>query len=166
MNETTLEYLFNISGTTLAVVPFRSYLLNIMNLHEHDKAHLEQMPDYVSYLDSAARDSYGYCVLDKGRPILCFGVSPQWYGVAELWMIPDRNLVSKHKIKFHKGAKKFMDLIMEELNLHRIHVTVLASNTKAIRWIENISFTREGVLKKYTFDKKDMIMYSRLKKER
>jgi RimJ/RimL family protein N-acetyltransferase len=55
---------------------------------------------------------------------------------------------------------------MEELNLHRIHVTVLASNTKAIRWIENISFTREGVLKKYTFDKKDMIMYSRLKKER
>mgnify|MGYP001215330792 FL=1 len=166
MNEDTLDYIFATHGTSLSVVPFRSYLLNIMDLHEHDKSHLQQMPGYADYLDAAAQDGYGYTVLDAGKPVLCFGVSPQWYGVAELWMIPDRNLVSKHKIKFHKGAKKFMDLIMEELNLHRIHVTVLASNTKAIRWIENISFTREGVLKKYTFDKKDMIMYSRLKKER
>ena len=166
MNETTLDYLFSTQGTDLSVVPFRSYLLNIMDLYDHDKKHLKEMPDYVSYLDSATQDSYGYCVLDKGRPVLCFGVSPQWYGVAELWMIPDKNLVSKHKIKFHRGAIRFMDYIMEELNLHRIHVTILASNLRAIRWIESISFTREGVLKKYTFDKQDMIMYSRLKKER
>ena len=163
MNETTLEYLFNTSGTSLSVVPFRSYLLNIMDLHEHDQAHLDQMPEYVSYLDSATKDAYGYCVLDNGRPVLCFGVSPQWYGVAELWMIPDTKLVSKNKIRFHRGALRFMDLIMEELNLHRIHVTVLASNIKALKWIESISFEREGVLKKYTFDKKDMIMYSRTK---
>ena len=54
---------------------------------------------------------------------------------------------------------------MEELNLHRIHVTVLASNIKAIKWIESISFVREGVLKKYTFDAKDMIIYSKMRKE-
>jgi RimJ/RimL family protein N-acetyltransferase len=52
--------------------------------------------------------------------------------------------------------------MLRELNLHRIHVTVLASNIRAIKWIESISFVREGVLKKYTFDKKDMIMYSRV----
>ena len=165
MNETTLEYLFNTSGTSLSVVPFRSYLLNIMDLHEHDQAHLDQMPEYVSYLDSATKDAYGYCVLDNGRPVLCFGVSPQWYGVAELWMIPDRNLVSKNKIRFHRGAMRFMDFIMEELNLHRIHVTVLSSNIKAIKWIESISFVREGVLKKYTFYAKDMIMYSKIREE-
>ena len=163
MNETTLEYLFNTSGTSLSVVPFRSYLLNIMDLHEHDQAHLDQMPEYVSYLDSATKDAYGYCVLDYGRPVLCFGVSPQWYGVAELWMIPDKHLLRKHRFIFHRGAGKFMDFLMEELNLHRIHVTVLASNIKALKWIESISFQREGVLKKYTFDKKDMIMYSRTK---
>tara|TARA_Y100000114_G_C11553496_1_gene228340 strand:+ start:59 stop:556 length:498 start_codon:yes stop_codon:yes gene_type:complete len=163
MNETTLEYLFNTNGTSLSVVPFRSYLLNIMDLHDHDKAHLDQMPDYVSYLDSATKDGYGYTVLDGGKPMLCFGVSPQWYGVAELWMIPDTKLVSKNKIRFHRGAMRFMDFVMEELNLHRIHVTVLASNTRAIKWIESIYFSREGVLKKYTFDAKDMIMYSKVK---
>ena len=163
MNETTLEYLFNTSGTSLSVVPFRSYLLRLMDLHEQDQKHLDQMPEYVSYLDSATKDSYGYCVLDNGRPVLCFGVSPQWYGVAELWMIPDKHLLRKHRFIFHRGANNFMRYLMEELNLHRIHVTVLADDLRALKWIESISFQREGVLKKYTFDKKDMIMYSRTK---
>ena len=165
MNEETLETIFRTSGTTLSVVPFKSYLLNIMDLQEHDKKHLKEMPNYSQYLDFAAENGYGYAVLDGGKPMLCFGVSPQWYGVAELWMIPDTKLVSKNRIKFHRGAKKFMELIMEELNLHRIHVTVLSSNIKAIKWIESISFQREGVLRKYTFDKKDMIIYSKMRKE-
>tara|TARA_R100001086_G_scaffold88542_1_gene43370 strand:- start:583 stop:1080 length:498 start_codon:yes stop_codon:yes gene_type:complete len=165
MNEETLETIFRTSGTTLSVVPFKSYLLNIMDLQEHDKKHLKEMPNYSQYLDFAAENGYGYAVLDGGKPMLCFGVSPQWYGVAELWMIPDTKLVSKNRIKFHRGAKKFMELIMEELNLHRIHVTVLSSNIKAIKWIESISFQREGVLRKYTFDKKDMIIYSKMRKD-
>lgn len=165
MNEETLETIFRTSGTTLSVVPFKSYLLNIMDLQEHDKKHLKEMPNYSQYLDFAAENGYGYAVLDGGKPMLCFGVSPQWYGVAELWMIPDTKLVSKNRIKFHRGAKKFMELIMEELNLHRIHVTVLSSNIKAIKWIESISFQREGVQRKYTFDKKDMIIYSKMRKD-
>ena len=84
------------------------------------------------------------------------------YGVAELWMIPDVNLLKQYRFKFHKGAIKFFKMISEELNLHRIHVTVSTNNPRAIRWIESISFTREGLLKKYTFDKQDMIMYSKL----
>ncbi len=165
MNEETLETLFRTSGTSLSVVPFKSYLLNIMDLTDHDQKHLKEMPYYADYLDDASKDGYGYAVIDAGKPMLCFGVSPQWYGVAELWMIPDTKLVSKNKIRFHRGALRFMDLIMEELNLHRIHVTVLASNIKAIKWIESISFVREGVLKKYTFDAKDMIIYSKMRKE-
>lgn len=163
MNEQTLETIFRLDGKKLTVVPFKSYLLNLMNLHEHDEKHLKELPNYADLLDDATEYGYGYTVLDHGKPILCFGVVPQWYGVAELWMIPDKHLVSKHKIRFHRGAKKFMQLITEELQLHRIHVTVLASNIRAIKWIESISFVREGVLKKYTFDKKDMIMYSRTK---
>lgn len=166
MNEEQLEYIFGTNNTTLSVIPFRSYLLNVMELDNYNTMLLKQMPDYAKNLDYCAENGYAYCVIDSGKPVLCFGISPQWYGVAELWLIPDINLIKKYRIKFHKGTKKFMDLIMEELNLHRIHVTVLSSNINAIRWIESISFKREGVLEKYTFDKKDMIMYSRLEKER
>jgi RimJ/RimL family protein N-acetyltransferase len=55
-----------------------------------------------------------------------------------------------------------MELAADELNLHRLHVTVSAQNVRAVKWIEHIYFKREGVLKKYSFNKKDMIMYSRL----
>ena len=43
--------------------------------------------------------------------MLCFGVVPYWPGVAELWLIPDRKIF-KHKIKFHKGALKFMEIVL------------------------------------------------------
>ena len=72
------------------------------------------------------------------------------------------DLIFKHKLKFHKGALKFMEMCAEQLNLHRLHVTGSARNVRALKWIESIYFKREGVLKKYSFNKKDMIMYSRL----
>ena len=58
--------------------------------------------------------------------------------------------------------KEIRKLAADELNLHRLHVTVSAQNVRAVKWIEHIYFKREGVLKKYSFNKKDMIMYSRL----
>lgn len=165
MNLSTLENIFNIDGknSPLTVLPFKSYLLTLMDLHPEDQANIDQIPNYFQYLDKATKSGYGYTVIDgNGKPIVCFGVAPQWPGVAELWLIPDMKLIFKHRLKFHKGAKKFMEMCAEELNLHRIHVTVSARNVRAIKWIERIYFKREGVLKKYTFDKNDMIMYSRI----
>tara|TARA_R100000773_G_C4194771_1_gene99362 strand:- start:216 stop:713 length:498 start_codon:yes stop_codon:yes gene_type:complete len=158
----TLESIFNLDGKDLIVLPFKSYLLEIMNLYPEDKDHLNQIPGYRDYLDDATKQGYGFTVLDKGRPIVCFGVVPLWPGVAELWLIPDTKLIQKWKLKFHKGARKFMELAADELNLHRLHVTVSAQNVRSVKWIEHIYFKREGLLKKYSFNKKDMIMYSRL----
>jgi RimJ/RimL family protein N-acetyltransferase len=139
----TLESIFNVDGKDMIVLPFKSYLLNLMDLHPEDRQHVDQIPGYLNYL-------------------VCFGIVPQWPGVAELWLIPDRKLIQKWRLKFHKGAKKFMELAADELNLHRLHVTVSANNVRSVKWIEHIYFKREGVLKKYSFNKKDMIMYSRL----
>jgi len=164
MNLSTLESIFRIDGSRgpLTVLPFKSYLLTLMDLHPEDKANMDQIPGYLEYLDLAAKKGFAYTVVDNGKPIVCFGVSPQWPGVAELWLIPDMDLIFKHKLKFHKGALKFMEMCAEQLNLHRLHVTVSARNVRALKWIESIYFKREGVLKKYTFNKNDMIMYSRI----
>ena len=162
MRLTTLENIFGCDGKQLIVLPFKSYLLNLMDLYQEDKDHLNSIPGYLDYLDAATKQGYGFTVLDNGRPIVCFGIVPQWPGVAELWLIPDMRLMRKWKLKFHKGSLKFMELAADELNLHRLHVTVSAQNVRAVKWIEHIYFKREGVLKKYSFNKKDMIMYSRL----
>ena len=104
----TLESIFNVDGKDMIVLPFKSYLLNIMDLHPEDRQHVDQIPGYLNYLDACTKQGFGYTVLDKGRPIVCFGIVPQWPGVAELWLIPDRKLIQKWRLKFHKGAKKFI----------------------------------------------------------
>ena len=60
-----------------------------MDLNEFDKLNLSQ-PNYLEYMDHASEQGYGYCVIDDGKPMLCFGVVPYWPGVAELWLIPDK----------------------------------------------------------------------------
>ena len=87
MNEQTLESIFRLDGANLSVVPFKSYLLRLMDLHDHDEKHLKQLPNYSELLDSASEYGYGYAILDQGKPVLCFGVMPEWHGVVQLWMI-------------------------------------------------------------------------------
>ena len=81
MNLLTLENIFGINGPkdSLTVLPFKSYLLTLMDLHPEDKANIDQIPNYFQYLDRAAKSGYAYTVIDgTGKPIVCFGVAPQW----------------------------------------------------------------------------------------
>jgi hypothetical protein len=89
----TLESIFKADGKDMIVLPFKSYLLNLMDLYQEDRDHIDQIPGYLNYLDACTKQGYGYTVLDKGKPIVCFGIVPQWPGVAELWLIPDKNLI-------------------------------------------------------------------------
>ena len=156
----TLEKIFKVQGTKISVIPFRSYLFNIMDLNKFDKLNLSQ-PNYTTYMDAAAEQGYGYCVIDDGKPMLCFGVVPYWSGVAELWLIPDKNKISEHKIKFHKGALQFMKLVADDLKLKRLQVTVSSLNVSALKWIKSICFEEEGILKHYVFDGSDYKMFAR-----
>ena len=119
MNLQKLEQIFKIQGTKISVVPFRSYLLKIMDLNEFDRLNLSQT-NYFDYIDAASEQGYGYTVIENGKPMLCFGVVPYWPGVAELWLIPDKKKISEHKIKFHKGALEFMKLAAADLKLKRL----------------------------------------------
>ena len=160
MNLQKLEQIFKIQGTKISVVPFRSYLLKIMDLNEFDKLNLSQ-PNYLEYMDHASEQGYGYCVIDDGKPMLCFGVVPYWPGVAELWLIPDKKKISEHKIKFHKGALQFMKLAAADLKLKRLQVTVSSLNVSALKWIKSIYFEEEGILKHYGVDGSDYKMFAR-----
>ena len=49
MNLATLESIFGIQGKDdpLTVLPFKSYLLNLMDLHQDDYDHMKQIPGYL-----------------------------------------------------------------------------------------------------------------------
>jgi len=71
MNLSTLENIFNIDGknSPLTVLPFKSYLLTLMDLHPEDQANIDQIPNYLQYIDRATKSGYGYTVIDgNGKP--------------------------------------------------------------------------------------------------
>ena len=63
----TLESIFN-RWKGQIVLPFKSYLLNLMDLYQEDRDHIDQIPGYLNYLDACTKQCYGYTVLDKGKP--------------------------------------------------------------------------------------------------
>jgi hypothetical protein len=150
----------NIEGLT--AVNFEGFFLNMMQLGDMDKRSLQEIPHYKEYLECARNQGAAFTILDNGEPIVCFGVVEQWPHVAECWLLPDVNKIKQWRIPFHKGSLNFMEEIAKELDLHRIHVTVDAANLVALKWIRAMKFQKEGLLKSYTYDKKDMIMYSRI----
>ena len=44
----TLESIFNVDGKDMIVLPFKSYLLNLMDLHPEDREHIDQIPGYLN----------------------------------------------------------------------------------------------------------------------
>ena len=68
MRLATLENIFGCDGKQLIVLPFKSYLLNLMDLYQEDKDHLNSIPGYQDYLDAATKQGYGFTVLDNGGP--------------------------------------------------------------------------------------------------
>lgn len=133
VNLLTIEKIFKVDGVDYMVLPFKSYLINLMDLGEDDKIHLKLFPGWLEFLDAATQQGYGYVVLGKGKPVLCFGVVPQWEGVSELWLIPDQTLIRKHRIQFHKGALAFMELAAKnylyiDYKLLSVHEMFVLSN--------------------------------------
>jgi len=151
--------------SNVIVVEFKSFILDYMALGQTDQNNLEFIPHYREYLDAASEQGLGYAVLDNGKPIVCFGLSEIWPHVAECWLIPDVDMIKKWRLKFHKGSLNFMIKTAKNLNLHRIHVTVDKDNPVALKWIRRMKFEPEGILKKYSYDKRDMVMYSRIFEE-
>ena len=157
-----VEEILGLQDERTSVIPFNSFLLNTMQLGPSDKAMLKNIPGYKEYLDAASDAGYGYCVVDRGRPIVCFGIALQWPHVAECWLIPDTQRIKQWRHRFHKGSLKFFEEVASRLDLHRIHVTVDVDNIVALKWITRMKFKKEAVLQKYSYNEKDMVMYSRL----
>ena len=93
--------------------------------------------------------------------LFCAGYVSLWPGVVECWMIPSIH-VEKYKVKCAKLLKKYVEDIMSKEKWHRIQTTAPDDELHA-RWMKFLGLKKEGVLRKFTHNKKDYCMYARVK---
>lgn len=91
----------------------------------------------------------------------CGGVVDIWNGMGEMWMILNKDL-DGCKFEIIRTIRYEVDNLFDT-QYHRLQATIDCANDAAIRFVEWLGFKREGVLRKYSHDRKDYYMYARVK---
>jgi len=98
-------------------------------------------------------------VNEDGKPIVCFGVTPYWEGMVEVWAVFDED-AKKEVRDIVKYTHAFFDDLSQRFR--RIQADVVDGNETAIRFVEHFGFKREGVMRKYSPLGEDVIRYARV----
>lgn len=148
---------------------------NIDNIsyHTFKPYHLNNYKGLKSYGISSMSDStrkqgierqslLGPCVtvMHHNDVIAIFGVVLIWKGLGEAWSTFDEK-ARRYPIGMTKGALTFFDICEILFSLHRLQITVLSTDNRALRWANTIGFVQEGLLTQYSEDKKDFYMMRR-----
>lgn len=94
-----------------------------------------------------------------GRIVMIAGFIQLWPGVIEGWMLPSTHFKSA-PVTFARLLKRYIDRIVVDFEVHRMQTTSFHDEFHA-RWMKFLGFKQEGVLEKYTQDKRDMVQYAR-----
>lgn len=94
-----------------------------------------------------------------GRVLFCAGFCNLWPGVFEVWMLPSI-YIKKHSVYFARLMRRYLDGIQEDFKAHRIQTTSFDDPFHE-KWMKFLGFEWEGRMKKFTHDKRTMVMYGR-----
>jgi hypothetical protein len=106
----------------------------------------------------------GKTVMKNTMPIFSAGfiISP-YNSVADVWIICDKEAEHcKKEILYY--CSEYLEKFSIETGVRRVQAAIRVEHKDCQRLIEALGFEKEGVLKKYSVDGKDCIMYGRIPK--
>ena len=99
-------------------------------------------------------------VIEDEQGVVCMGGAVIiWPGVAELWF---RLIRTSHLLSLMKELRRLLEKGVKHFKIRRIQACVEDGFGKGCRFAEFMGFHREALLKKYSYDGKDSIIYTRL----
>ena len=141
--------------------------LNVRRFVVSDLEEIEE-PDDVSAVKNSyrVRDAielmmadHSYTIYsDDGIIMACAGVHTFWEGYGLCWAFVSA------KVKPHMSALVWvMKDFLERVPFHRLEAAVDVDFRNGHRLMRALGFQREGVMRKYTVDKRDHVLYSIVK---
>lgn len=147
--------------TDLKVIPFEPAHVDLMELRGIELGGPFSLGDFRERLACVARDSVqAVTFVYDGRILLCAGFSCMWPGVLVVWMIPTTR-IGAIPFRVARCLRRYVDRIAKDFGAHRLQTTTHADPMHA-RWMRFLGFSQEGIMRKFTHDKKDMLMFSRV----
>ena len=144
----------------IEIVPFRvEHAIDLMrgDLTEDNLA----KSDEIAKRDGEFYLTRGPCfsaILD-GRVIGSAGIMTMWPGVGEAWLLFSKE-VENHKRFVYETVTEYLITLVCDLDLRRVQAHCNANLPVAIRFLEQMGFEREGLMRKYGTDGSDHYLYS------
>lgn len=144
---------------TARVLPFQRHHAVVMRHDDFQQSLITRIPDYLDRLEAQAAAGAGFTILENGRVMAIFGVTPVIPLVVEAWMLRDRAIAERGR-PTAVVSRRFFEALPTATVLRRCQITVECRNVGAVRYAEWLNFEREGVLR--AFGKTDSYIMSRI----
>lgn len=136
---------------------FHPYDLQALNLQYLQAAFAPSMTvEHGIALKSGGDDNF--TVVVDGKPIACIGLVEHWPKRRYVWAYLVEGIGKRDMVRLRQA-------IAQWLRYHgagRIETAIDPAFAKSVGWAESLGFEREGVLRHWTPDGSDWIMYSRI----
>lgn len=105
----------------------------------------------------------GWTVWKDAQPICVAGLVPIWHGRAEAWTCISRAVGRHEMLWLHKHVLAYLHDAQREERFRRIEAWTLNRFREGHRWLNMLGFEPEAVLRSYTPQGDDVMMYARIR---
>lgn len=140
----------------MGIVPFEPAHLRTLVLQDA-QAWMAPMLQQ-DYGESLKRGGPAFTAVDDGVVIGCAGVVRMWENRAHAWALLGRDS-GRHFVAIYRGIRRFLDMH----DARRIEATVDARFDAGHRLMAMLGFEREGLMRAYLPDGRDVVLYGRVR---
>ena len=103
---------------------------------------------------------HSHTVMQDGEIVNVTGCIIAWKGVADVYLIGS-DKIEEHKIFVARSVMTALYMVEQAFKLHRVQATVKEDYTSARKWMEWMGFKNEGILKNFSPERENYVMYAR-----
>lgn len=142
------------------VIPFKIDHLDLLELRENERATLAISGSVKDSLQFLADEQTGGTIFGDGRAICVLGYYQLWQGLYQVWIIPSKYM-RQYRVQVCRFVKDLLDSFVKTHEVHRLQTACLDDELHT-RWMTYLGFVSEGVMERYTVDRKNYRMWRRL----
>ena len=157
------EYMPQKDGITY--VQFEDWHLDEMTNYGFDDLSDAEKLEEKQNIIAQAKEDVAFTIMYHGKPVCVFGCLMFWKGVAEMWSLISDDLRQFPRF-LTKCGKTWADICEIVFDLHRLEITVRASDSRATKWAFALGFKHESFMEKYSARREDFNLFVRISHER
>jgi phage pi2 protein 07 len=146
-------------------VAFEAKHLDEMQCYGFDNLSDADLAEEKNSIVEQTIDDVAFTILYNNKPVCVFGCVIYWEGVAEVWSLISDDL-RKFPVFLTKCGQVWCDICEVLFNLHRVEITVKASDKRATKWAPVLGFKHESLMEKYSAKQENFNLFVRINHER